>query len=1184
MNTQSSKRVNKILRRGKKAPSEDELQEISELIFAPNTNNSVKYVIEGKGNKPEIFIHCLAKHQHVYEVLNGDSKEMVSLSQYDQLLGNITKNINFFLGEKISKQLKRWDILQAAMNVDPALNRNSRDFFEDVSRNATRKAISYIFKNQKDPDQFNIVREYGYLIPYFAASEFTGVSLPSSPSFLLRAFTFWRNKTCRGKVELKDDMASSSELLMWSHFIFGHMFANIGNRNAGLNFLASKASKKFDAQITRSIADFQNIDKNSLLGRFETVRSQFTGGNTPVMSETDFNHHIKCILFELTGTMQLLVGSAFANILGVISDHSLGLQSFLDHVATDEIALDEALRLSTPTTTLYRVATETFELDGQTINKNDYVCLMVQHACMDSEAFPNPGEFSVKGHDKGKRNPKDYLSFGPFELTPNPFNPTDGTHPCFGQYWARTLLKSMLKGLAQFEDLNIPKSEEPVLSKFQSIPDAIMASHKNPQVETQNFVTVCSEIKQEKLSKLDDLRRTIESLGNPATSASQTMLDESGCIHFMSLNIVEGDASKNEPAILFLELSVDGEKEQALKSLCEHFWEKLKDVYPDYVHGNIETADHLFEHLADNSVEMIQSIWPRFYSGKWRNGLGFSGTPGLSIQQIKDERIIAKYVEDKIEQMGVFATPQRFLFQTKDELLKEETGEIARATNRWIDKNTEPPIFAEVAESPWKSAWSKTTLAIKATPVVVKVWIIALYFLIAGIIWNQLGQFPSLKDHKSYKEAWNFPSNLLPPNKTEAIYISANSLLMSILLAFAFAIFVSWISEKLLRLRAGKIGAIFAFIFILVFLLALAPNSMNCSPTNIGSCNSPYIPVLFGHYLVNATIWVYALMATIILAATTFFIDRRAFWKSASALVAFSLMALLVLTVGDLQLSLLATSNYAAAPNSPSIEGVKLFNWTGFSEHPVINKWNTATPLQMFFYPVVMSTIIASAIFAFNTSYPKFSLFTSRRIYKWLFAALFAFFFFTTFYSSELPSLKRFGTFSLAYFLSIPATIIAVAALAWIVWQVLKLSEANNTPVDEGPDVDNLAAMLGREDNNGVHNHMISVQNLLPEPWRLRFFLPLALHLVLIVLLKNRYRPGFLAAVGTVHYARWIHIAKTNKLVFVSNYDGSWESYLEDFITKSAKVILVFCLPRHWRPGNSPQHAYQRWFGAHQFS
>ena len=38
---------------------------------------------------------------------------------------------------------------------------------------------------------------------------------------------------------------------------------------------------------------------------------------------------------------------------------------------------------------------------------------------------------------------------------------------------------------------------------------------------------------------------------------------------------------------------------------------------------------------------------------------------------------------------------------------------------------------------------------------------------------------------------------------------------------------------------------------------------------------------------------------------------------------------------------------------------------------------------------------------------------------------------------------------------------------------------------------------------------------------------------------------------GTIHYARWWRVPGTNKTAFYSNFDGSWESYLEDFITRA---------------------------------
>src|SRR4029453_13938250 len=47
------------------------------------------------------------------------------------------------------------------------------------------------------------------------------------------------------------------------------------------------------------------------------------------------------------------------------------------------------------------------------------------------------------------------------------------------------------------------------------------------------------------------------------------------------------------------------------------------------------------------------------------------------------------------------------------------------------------------------------------------------------------------------------------------------------------------------------------------------------------------------------------------------------------------------------------------------------------------------------------------------------------------------------------------------------------------------------------------------------------------------------------------YRAGFLGSIGSIHFARWSMVPRNGDLLFLSNYGGSWESYLEDFITKA---------------------------------
>jgi deferrochelatase/peroxidase EfeB len=50
-------------------------------------------------------------------------------------------------------------------------------------------------------------------------------------------------------------------------------------------------------------------------------------------------------------------------------------------------------------------------------------------------------------------------------------------------------------------------------------------------------------------------------------------------------------------------------------------------------------------------------------------------------------------------------------------------------------------------------------------------------------------------------------------------------------------------------------------------------------------------------------------------------------------------------------------------------------------------------------------------------------------------------------------------------------------------------------------------------------------------------------------------RPGYLAETSVIHFARWILLPGTNKLLFMSNFDGTWGRYLEDFIELAASGV-----------------------------
>lgn len=51
---------------------------------------------------------------------------------------------------------------------------------------------------------------------------------------------------------------------------------------------------------------------------------------------------------------------------------------------------------------------------------------------------------------------------------------------------------------------------------------------------------------------------------------------------------------------------------------------------------------------------------------------------------------------------------------------------------------------------------------------------------------------------------------------------------------------------------------------------------------------------------------------------------------------------------------------------------------------------------------------------------------------------------------------------------------------------------------------------------------------------------------------RHIYNRGRLARVTTIHFARWVFLDGRRRLLFASNYDGSLESYMDDFINKVA--------------------------------
>lgn len=134
----------------------------------------------------------------------------------------------------------------------------------------------------------------------------------------------------------------------------------------------------------------------------------------------------------------------------------------------------------------------------------------------------------------------------------------------------------------------------------------------------------------------------------------------------------------------------------------------------------------------------------------------------------------------------------------------------------------------------------------------------------------------------------------------------------------------------------------------------------------------------------------------------------------------------------------------------------------------------------------------------------------------------------------------------------IASTIVGLGILAGAGLGLLRFYESRDAVDERSAPLGNLREIARRENAPGyAQNHIVAVTPL-KEGWFRRVTLAVALWGI-AKLVTYWYRPGFVLNMGTIHYARWLRLPGANTMVFFSNYDGSWESYLEDFVTKAHK-------------------------------
>jgi hypothetical protein len=116
---------------------------------------------------------------------------------------------------------------------------------------------------------------------------------------------------------------------------------------------------------------------------------------------------------------------------------------------------------------------------------------------------------------------------------------------------------------------------------------------------------------------------------------------------------------------------------------------------------------------------------------------------------------------------------------------------------------------------------------------------------------------------------------------------------------------------------------------------------------------------------------------------------------------------------------------------------------------------------------------------------------------------------------------------------------------------VLRYKESTDSVQANQADSDKVHSFLETENHTqSVQNHMASITVVKPG-WLRRTALWAVLGAVNLVA-RAYQNHGTLSGIPSIHFAHWSMIDNGRRLLFLSNFDGSWENYLDDFIDKAS--------------------------------
>jgi hypothetical protein len=143
----------------------------------------------------------------------------------------------------------------------------------------------------------------------------------------------------------------------------------------------------------------------------------------------------------------------------------------------------------------------------------------------------------------------------------------------------------------------------------------------------------------------------------------------------------------------------------------------------------------------------------------------------------------------------------------------------------------------------------------------------------------------------------------------------------------------------------------------------------------------------------------------------------------------------------------------------------------------------------------------------------------------------------------QLAKLANLVFVPLVGIVALPLLIVGTPLFVYL----LRRHEERDPEVCPRPVAADLEALHELEDHD-ITNQYTAIGAVKPGVFR-RWLLSVLLLLTSFVC-RQIFTRGFLARVQTIHFAHWFFFDDKSRVVFVSNYDGSHQGYMDDFINK----------------------------------